>query len=127
MKSMLMSFLLLAGTLFAAEPSSYSGQWENLKNGDKGILTVTSILMEDQTWKTTFVGKLDEAPFDYEIIMKVVNDTEKKKANHPLKLAGSVSAGGAMSTLSVNMDEKNLTGQFRSSSSHGEFRLTRIE
>ena len=119
-------FLLLAGTLFAGEPSSYSGQWKNLTNGDKGTLTVTATLMEDQTWKTTFVGKLDEKPFDYEIIMKVVKDTNLMIPS-PLKLEGRISAGGDSFTLYVNMDEKTLNGQFISPSSNGEFRLTRME
>ena len=127
MKPMLICFLLFTGTLIAAEPSSYSGRWENLTNGEQGTLTVTAILMDNKTWKTTFVGKLDEKPFDYEIIMKVVDNSDKKKVGHPLKLEGSVHAGGALFNLSVEMDEKKLDGEFISSSSNGEFKLTHME
>lgn len=118
-------FLLLTGTLFAGDPSSYSGQWENLTNGDKGDLTVTAKHVADETWETTFVGELDDKPFDYEIIMKVVNDAELMVVNRPLKLEGTVSAGGDNFTVNLNMDDKNLNGQFRSASSNGEFRLIR--
>lgn len=123
MKILLCCLLSIVPLQMDPKPASYTGEWVNRTNNEKGTLTVTAYPVDALTWQSTFVGKLGDSPFDYEVTLKVVGGTTNP--NQPLQLTGNLEAGGADYILDIWMDHKTLNGDFASASRHGEFKLTR--